>query len=157
MKSISEEFHLAPGRAPGIVKLAVYDFVILCGEKCAHLLQHCKKKILTHVLDDSLSMRKHKKTLKGTLIRLAKIASLLTPLGISLRFLNHAGEDTNSLDGLLTINEIEQQFSKAWFIGRSRLGTALNKKVVQPLILRKAEAHTLRRPVITMVITDGQV
>ncbi|KID85680.1 transcription factor RfeF [Metarhizium guizhouense ARSEF 977] len=136
VKSISEEYHLAPERAPGIVKLAVYDFVILC--------------------DDSFSMRKHKRKLKGTLIRLAKIASLLTPLGISVRFLNHTGENTNSLDGLLTINEIEQQFSKVWFIGFSRLGTALNEKVVQPLIIRKAEAHTLRRPVITMVITDGQ-
>lgn len=113
--------------------------------------------MLTHVVDDSFSMRKHKRKLKGTLIRLAKIASLLTPLGISVRFLNHTGQDTNSLDGLLTINEIEQQFSRVWFIGFSRLGTALNEKVVQPLILRKAEAHTLRRPVITMVITDGQV
>lgn len=44
VKSISEEFHLAPERAPGIVKLAVYDFVILCGEMCSHLLQHCKKR-----------------------------------------------------------------------------------------------------------------
>ncbi|EAW16408.1 uncharacterized protein NFIA_057580 [Aspergillus fischeri NRRL 181] len=105
---------------------------------------------------NSLSMRKHKKVLKTTLLNLARLSTLLAPVGISIRFLNHLWGCNGDSDNLLTAEAVEGQFSEVWFYGFSKLGTTLSKKIVQPMIIKKAEERTLKRPVITMIITDGE-
>ncbi|KAH2369449.1 hypothetical protein KXW57_004350 [Aspergillus fumigatus] len=135
VKRVSTEFGLPCERASGIVKLALYDFVILC--------------------DNSFSMRNHKEVLENTLLKLARLSTLLAPGGISIRFPNHWWGYNGDSDNLLTAEAVRRQFAEVSFYGRSKLGTTLRKKIVQPMI-RKAEERTLKRPVITMIITDGE-
>ncbi|KAH1447372.1 hypothetical protein KXX16_000009 [Aspergillus fumigatus] len=135
VKRVSTEFGLPCERASGIVKLALYDFVILC--------------------DNSFSMRNHKEVLENTLLKLARLSTLLAPGGISIRSPNHWWGYNGDSDNLLTAEAVRRQFAEVSFYGRSKLGTTLRKKIVQPMI-RKAEERTLKRPVITMIITDGE-
>lgn len=107
-------------------------------------------------LDDSHSMRQGSRipVLKDTLRRVARFAMYLKPTGISLRFLNHPAD--HSFDGLKSVKDIMKKLESIEFSGCSRLGTELNDKVVKPLI-KKAEQRQLTRPLVVVIITDGEV
>ena len=92
--------------------------------------------------------------LKDTLIRVATFATFLNPTGISLRFLNHPTD--RSFDDLKSVHDIMSKVENIVFSGRTRLGTELNDQIVKPLI-EKAEQRKLARPLIVLVITDGEV
>jgi len=107
-------------------------------------------------LDDSSSMTWDEQcipTLKDTLSRVAEFATILEPGGISVRFLNYH-ED---FDGLVSAKEIEEKVAKVPFSGETKLGTVLNKKIVQPMIIEKVRKQKLKKPVFVVLITDGQV
>ncbi|KAI1118297.1 hypothetical protein F5Y14DRAFT_258861 [Nemania sp. NC0429] len=132
---VDAEFEIDAALAPKIVKLNMFDFMILC--------------------DNSGSMRSKKKTLENTLKRLAKIASVLTRTGVSIRFLNHTRDNTGEFDHLST-EDIDKKFKEIQFEHGSRLGTVVKNKLIGP-ILEKAQSRKLKRPVIVMIITDGEV
>jgi hypothetical protein len=92
--------------------------------------------------------------LKDTLQRVASFATYLQPTGISLRFLNHRTDHT--FDGLTSVEKIMNKIESIEFSGLTMLGTELEEQVVKPLI-KKAEQHKLRRPLIVVIITDGEV
>jgi Mg-chelatase subunit ChlD len=92
--------------------------------------------------------------LKDTLQRVARFATYLQPTGISLRFLNHHTDHT--FDGLRSVEKIMDKVENIEFSGSTKLGTELDEQVVKPLI-KKAEQRELSRPLIVMIITDGQV
>jgi hypothetical protein len=92
-------------------------------------------------------------TLKDTLRRVAEFATILEPMGISVRFLNHH-EDFN---GLVDAKEVEEKVSKVPFFGTTRLGEVLDYKIVQPMIIQKVRERRLKKPVLVVIITDGQV
>jgi hypothetical protein len=107
-------------------------------------------------LDDSSSMKCNEQcipTLKDTLRRVAEFATILEPRGISVRFLNH-GED---FDGLANANEIEMKVAKVPFSGNTRLGEVLDDKIVQPMVIQKVRERKFKKPVLVVLITDGQV
>ncbi len=95
--------------------------------------------------------------LKDTLRRVAEFATILTPEGISVRFLNHRDDNNGQFDNLKTVEEIERQIATVEFNGDTRLGEHLDSKIVQPMIIQKAAAETLTKPVIVVLITDGEV
>ena len=92
--------------------------------------------------------------LKDTLERVARFATYLKPTRISLHFLNHTTD--HGFDDLKSVEEIMNKVENIGFSGGTRLGTELNEQVVKPLI-KKAEQHEIRRPLIVMIITDGEV
>jgi hypothetical protein len=92
--------------------------------------------------------------LKDTLKRVAMFATYLKPTGISLRFLNHHAD--YSFDDLKSVDEIMNKVEKIEFSGCTKLGTELNDQVVEPLI-KKAEQSQLKRPLVVLIITDGEV
>jgi hypothetical protein len=92
--------------------------------------------------------------LKDTLERVARFAIYLKSTRISLHFLNHTRD--HGFDDLKSVEEIMSKVENVGFSGNTRLGTELNEQVVKPLI-KKAEQHELRRPLIIMIITDGEV
>ncbi|KAI0411375.1 hypothetical protein F5X98DRAFT_383817 [Xylaria grammica] len=130
----NNNFDLDPKFAPGVVKLDVFDFMILC--------------------DNSRSMMLRPALLKSTLKRLAKIANILTPTGISLRFLNYDKDGNGDFDGLF-MEDVERKFKEVGFKTGSRLGTVLRDKIVEPIIA-KAQSRTLEKPVLVLIITDGK-
>ena len=41
------------------------------------------------------------------------------------------------------------------FSGMTPLGTGLDRKVIQPLVVSRARANQLQKPVLAIIITDG--
>ena len=92
--------------------------------------------------------------LKETVERLLPIATRLNETGISLRFINSdPGEQRCSNLGALEANRVLQQVSPS---GGTRLGQALNLKILRPL-LRSMENTGTYDPVLISMITDGEV
>ncbi|KAH0539042.1 hypothetical protein FGG08_004388 [Glutinoglossum americanum] len=127
-KEAATKWNLSDETAAGLIKLALYDFVLLC--------------------DDSSSMdqadRKH--TLENTLRQVATLASVLEPTGISVRFINHPTDDT--FNKIVDVGQIMEKVKMVGFRGDTKLGTMLDSKIVQPMIMQKAETCTLKKPVI---------
>lgn len=96
-------------------------------------------------------------TLKDTLRRVAKFATILDPKGISLRFLNYNEGSSGTFDGLISAEEVEKKFAIVPFSGSTRLGEVLDEKILQPMILQKAAGRRLDKPLFVIVITDGMV
>lgn len=93
--------------------------------------------------------------LKDTLNRVAEIATLLEPSGISIRLLNYDGD--SHFDSLASMSDITRKINSVDFDGCTRLGNVLDSKIIQPLIIQKARSGTLRKPVVVVVIPDGEV
>jgi hypothetical protein len=95
--------------------------------------------------------------LKDTLERVARFATILSPDGISLRLLNYNEGDKGNFDHLTTVKSITEKFEKIQCSGDTKLGTILEKKITKPMILDKAGKGVLKKPVIVVIITDGEV
>jgi len=95
--------------------------------------------------------------LEETLKRVAKFATVLSEDGISIRFLNYDGDNNSEFDNLAKVKDIDKKFARIQCVGSTKLGTILNNKIVEPMILSKAREKTLRKPVIVVIITDGEV
>lgn len=85
--------------------------------------------------------------------RVAEVATHFDTDGIALRWLNtDAG-----LDGVMDAAEVRDVVSTHAFGGRTRLGTELWDKVLLPMLVEPAGDGTLQKPVLVVVVTDGQV
>ncbi|KAE8365290.1 hypothetical protein BDV27DRAFT_171724 [Aspergillus caelatus] len=134
-KDLTQEYELEPEVTPKLLIMALYDFVILC--------------------DDSGSMNKGDriKVLEDTCQRVAQIAGLLQPQGVYLRFLNHKND--RNFDNLTDQEDIQGKMRAVKYSGKTRLGTVLKNKIIEPLIFEKARSRQLERPIITVIVTDG--
>jgi hypothetical protein len=95
--------------------------------------------------------------LTDTLRRVAYLATLLQPKGLSLRFINHDEGDQGEFDNLTNAHVIASKISSLSFTGGTRLGSALDDKIIQPLITSKIASGRFERPVFVVIITDGDV
>ena len=162
---VTKEFGLRPEITPGVVKLAFYDFVILCGEIDFLIIivifhsSRAMSRLADARLDDSGSMNDDPQsmpTLQDTLRRVAHFATILEPNGISVRFLNYQGA-RGEFDDLKSAEEIERKIAKVPFDGGTRLGEVLADDIVQPMIIEKVSKGIFRKPLFVVIITDGQV
>lgn len=94
--------------------------------------------------------------LKDTLRRVARFATILSPQGISVRILNYDDVEQGSWDGLKTVEDINERIQRVDYVGGTPLGTKLYSKVLEPMILSKARSRQLEKPVIVIIITDGE-
>jgi hypothetical protein len=160
-EKITTEFGLSPELTPKLTKLALYDFVILCGRgpPFPFLCNHCIPPwtAAKPQIDDSSSMQCEQRipALKDTLKRVAEIATILEPSGIAVRFLNYNSD--RKFDNLVSIEDIQAKVEAVKFEGCTKLGTVLDRKIVQPMIIRKAISKSFEKPVIVVIITDGEV
>jgi len=136
-QAVSTAFSLAPKYTAGLAKLALYDFVILCDNS-------------TSMLEDNRML-----ALQDTLERVANFTTILNPDGISIRFLNYLGDKTGRFDHLKTVEDIKR-IANVECSGDTRLGEILNEKIITPMILEKAAKGALKKPVIVVIITDGE-
>lgn len=94
--------------------------------------------------------------LKDTLKRVAKIATFLAPSGISLRFLNPRRDHYGGFDKLG--NDFSMDiFDQIDFRGPTFLGNVLQEKIIAPMIIEKEKKGSFDRPLMTIIITDGEV
>lgn len=113
-------------------------------------------------LDDSGSMRSNPgrvEALKDTLRRTAQVATSLTEDGISVRFLNYAHDNNGDYDNMDDVNQIMRKVNNAYQhkLSGTRLGTMLNSKVVLSMVGSKIQRRAFQKPLITVIITDGEV
>ena len=123
-----------------IVKLALYDIVIF--------------------IDDSGSMQFEEKgerikDLQLVLQRVAFAATLFDDDGIELRFMNQ-DPPSNMTSGIKTEQQIDQLMQGHKFSGLTPLGTSLRKKVMDALFMPNLRSGRMRKPMLVIVITDGQ-
>lgn len=144
---VMQRWRVAKEVANDIVKLALYDIVLY--------------------IDDSGSMQFEEngsriKDLKVILERVAFAATLFDTDGISVRFMNtdlSSVRDNNGRplqDGVATEAQIDQIMRGVQFKGLTPMGTSLRKKVIDEILLSKASAGQLRKPILVITVTDGQ-
>ena len=115
--------------------------------------------IANPIKDDSGSMvfeedGKRVDDLKAVLSRLLFAVMLFDDDGISVRCMNTT--PNVRLDNIKSEQEVEMLVSSIPFKGLTPLGTELGRKVLEPLVISKAGAKTLAKPVMVITITDGQ-
>ena len=108
-------------------------------------------------VDNSYSMTQAKRraALEDTLQRVAKFATKLEPSGMSIRFLNFSQD--REFNNLNDVEDIMRKVRAVDYDGPTRLGQILYFKIVVPLVFQKEGQNTFTKPIIVMVITDGEV
>ncbi|GAA5854216.1 hypothetical protein JCM9279_006182 [Rhodotorula babjevae] len=83
--------------------------------------------------------------------RVAQASTLFDADGIDVYFMNSTAVGHN-----ITSEAAAQQLvSQVRFSGLTPLGTALDQKIIQPLLLGPARAGQLRKPLLIVAVTDG--
>lgn len=77
--------------------------------------------------------------------------SLFDQDGIQVRFMNSRVEG----NGINSEAAAMQLINQVKFSGLTPLGTALDQKILQPLVLGPARAGRLTKPVLIIAVTDG--
>jgi hypothetical protein len=95
-------------------------------------------------------------SLQDTLGRVATLATTLSPDGISVRTLHHGRDMDGQWDNLRSAEDIKNRMNEVVWEGLTPLGTILSKKVLEPMVLCKARNRSLKKPVIVVIITDGE-
>src|SRR2546430_16103707 len=103
-----------------------------------------------------MQMEDRMATLRDTLRRITKFATILCPSGISVRVLNCSEDTDGRWDELKTVKDVNERMDRITYQFGTPLGTVLLSKVLQPMILDKANRSELKKPVIVTIITDGE-
>ncbi|GAA5930985.1 uncharacterized protein JCM15063_002513 [Sporobolomyces koalae] len=119
-----------------LAKLALFDTILYCDDSGSMAFEEGGSRI-----DD----------LKLIVSRVAFAASLFDDDGIEVRFMNSRIEG----NGLKTEAEANNLVGQVRFSGLTPLGTALQSKVLEPLVLGPARAGRLKKPVLIIAVTDG--
>ncbi|KAH8149097.1 uncharacterized protein LAJ45_06636 [Morchella importuna] len=137
VKSVHPKFVQSPEVAMDMSLLALYRIVLL--------------------LDDSGSMKlseggRRIKALQVFLTRITEISTHFVSDGITIRWFNKLEGVNNVKD----INKIPEIVKSNPFRGWTKIGTELRDKVLEPFVLRPARENTLKKPVMVLIITDGE-
>ncbi|GAA5838174.1 hypothetical protein JCM3766R1_001847 [Sporobolomyces carnicolor] len=136
LQKVATEWRMPLEIGMDLAKLALFDVILYCDDSGSMAFEEGGSRI-----DD----------LKLIVSRVAFAASLFDDDGIEVRFMNSRVEG----NGLRTEHEANQLVSQVRFSGLTPLGTNLNNKVLEPLVLNKARARQLQKPVLIIAITDG--
>jgi hypothetical protein len=119
-----------------IVRLALFDIVIY--------------------VDDSGSMLpkegKRVRDMMRVLSRVAAAATLFDPDGVTVRFINSSAQG----DNIRNEADINCLIESVDFRGLTPIGTALHRKILEPLVLQRAKQGKMEVPVLIIAITDGE-
>lgn len=143
--------------------LALYDVVLLLGMhfftsfRCVF---HFNISIANfpESLDDSGSMKQDEggrriTALQTFLTRIADVTSHFDTDGFAIRWLNHC----QTKDNIKSASQVSGIVDNNPFYGWTMLGTAMRNKILDPFVLEPAYAQALKKPVLVMIITDGEV
>lgn len=102
------------------------------------------------------------KDLKIILERVAFVATLFDQDGISVRFMNtdlgHLRDQSGRplQDGVCNETQVNQIMSGVKYGGLTPMGSEMRKKVIDGIVLPRAQSGQLRKPVLVITVTDGQ-
>lgn len=109
--------------------------------------------------DNSSSMQEEDRIpdLRDTVGRVAQFATILSPDGMYIRRLNEDHLPTRFWNGLKTVDDVDRKMDQVSYDGGTPLGQRLRDKILEPLVLDKAFVNMLKKPVVVITITDGEL
>ncbi|KAL2918936.1 hypothetical protein HK105_201770 [Polyrhizophydium stewartii] len=136
LASLARRMRLPPDDALDLVPLALFDVVFF--------------------IDDSGSMTHEDGSrindLKFILSKAAEVMTLFDDDGVQVRFINSLLES----DGVATEERASRLIGQVDFCSGTPIGTNFKKKVLDPMVLEPARAGRLQKPVLAIIITDGE-
>lgn len=137
VQRITSEWRLSQELAQDIVRLGLYDIALLIDDSGSMVFEENGSRV-----DD----------LKLILKRVSYAASLFDDDGVQIRFFNSSVNG----EGIKNEQQVMDLVSRVQFNGLTEIGTKLQQKILEPLVLGPARAGTLRKPMLVITITDGQ-
>jgi len=95
------------------------------------------------------------KDLQLILQRVAFAATLFDDDGVDVRFMN-SDPPAQQTTGLRSEQQVDQLLNGHRFSGLTPMGTNLRKKVIDDIFLRGLRSGQMRKPLLVIVVTDGQ-
>ncbi|GAA5989991.1 hypothetical protein JCM10908_002412 [Rhodotorula pacifica] len=133
---IAAQWNIPMEIAMDLAKLALFDTVVLVDDSGSMAFEENGSRI-----DDA----------KLIVSRVATAATLFDTDGISVFFLN-----SKTVGNSITSEQQAQQLlSGIRFSGLTPLGTSLDQKILQPLLVGPARQNSLRKPLLVVAVTDG--
>ncbi|CDR48690.1 hypothetical protein NBRC10512_001402 [Rhodotorula toruloides] len=136
LSRIANEWRIPMEVAMDLAKLALFDTVLLVDDSGSMAFEENGSRI-----DDA----------KLIVSRVATAATLFDTDGISVYFLNSKTVGNN----VTNEQQAQQLLAGIKFSGLTPLGTSLEQKILQPLLVSPARQGTLRKPLLVVCITDG--
>ncbi|BGP03355.1 hypothetical protein NBRC10513v2_007088 [Rhodotorula toruloides] len=136
LSRIANEWRIPMEVAMDLAKLALFDTVLLVDDSGSMAFEENGSRI-----DDA----------KLIVSRVATAATLFDTDGISVYFLNSKTVGNN----VTNEQQAQQLLGGIKFSGLTPLGTSLEQKILQPLLVGPARQGTLRKPLLVVCITDG--
>jgi vWA found in TerF C terminus len=133
---ICQQWRLPREVGSDIVKLSLYDVVIYVDDSGSMAFEQNGQRI-----DD----------MKAILDRVAFATSLFDDDGIQVRFMN----STLQGNGIRNAQQAKDLVAQVKFSGLTPMGRELQNKILGPLVLQRARAGQLEKPVLVITITDG--
>eukprot|EP00775_Hariotina_reticulata_P010678 gene10678-10837_t len=136
-RDIAARWQMPVELALDLAALALYDIVIFADDSGSMAFEENGERI-----DD----------LKLIGSKVAEVATLFDDDGILMRFMNSPTEG----NGLRSPADVNNLLSNVQYSGLTPLATALQAKVLQPIVFNLAAAGQLQKPVLVIAITDGE-
>lgn len=136
LDKIAQEWRMPTELALDMVKLSLYDVVLYVDDSGSMAFEENGERI-----DD----------MKAVMGKVAYATSLFDQDGIQVRFMNSRVNG----DGINSEQAAVQLVQQVKFSGLTPLGTALDQKIVQPMLIGPVRNNTLQKPLLIISITDG--
>lgn len=135
---ISARWRIPKELAYDLAPLSLYDIVFYCDDSGSMVFEEGGSRV-----DD----------LKFILSKTADIATMFDEDGVLVRFMN---SNVNG-DGIRSAHEVENlMMSPFKFGGTTPLGTNLDKKILQPIVIGQANSSNMAKPILVIAVTDGE-
>ncbi len=134
---IAARWKISKELAYDLAPLALYDIVFYCDDSGSMAFEEDGERI---------------EDLKFILSKVSDVVTKFDEDGLVVRFMN---SNVNG-DGIHNSAEVNSLVSQVNFSGMTPLGTNFDKKVIQPLVLGQAGSNTMMKPILAIIITDGE-
>lgn len=118
-----------------LTALALFDIVILADDSGSMLFDRERVDDLTFIISS-----------------ISEIITLFDKDGISIRTFN----GSLSVDNLTDEKNVKSAISKMNFSGGTPIASSLSNKILNPMIIKLINKNALQKPVLVLIITDGQ-
>ena len=157
---LCQRWHLPFEVGSDMAKLGLYDIVLYVGQYLISETDALYSMWLICGADDSGSMQFQEngeriKDLQVILQRVTSAATLFDDDGISVRFMNN-NPPSHLIIHIRDEKQVDAVMQAIQYKGLTPMGTELKNKVLDEFVLGKANTGQLQKPVLVIVLTDGQ-
>jgi len=137
ISTLAQAWQLPLEVAMDMARLALFDVSLLCDDSASMSFAENGSRI-----DD----------LRLVLSKVALAAGLFDDDGIEIRWLNSKKEG----NGIKTEAAANELLGRIKFNRATPLGSSLRSKILEPLVYKKVKKHALKKPLLIVIITDGE-